>query len=254
MLRQIVLVMCCTTACGVGPGDDDALDGTDDDAGADVEAVDADADDAIEVDSGCPDDCVSVCNNNGYDTGECSDGTCFCWNEGADADADADEASADAKCASIGGWLDPSSGLCWQAVADTEPRTWYEAMDYCDERPREANGSVWRLPTLDELRTIIRGCPATEPGGSCEAGEACLDVGCLTAPCSECPMLGEPGTGLYQTPELSGPFPIYWSSTPCTGYEADPALAWIVNFRHGHVHPLNMLEDGFVRCVEEKTP
>ncbi|MBR4489563.1 hypothetical protein IKP13_02915, partial [bacterium] len=43
--------------------------------------------------------------------------------------------------------------------------TWKEAQDYC--RKLDFWGETWRLPNVDELRELMRNCPATEPGGSC---------------------------------------------------------------------------------------
>jgi len=54
--------------------------------------------------------------------------------------------------------LDTKTGLEWQANA-TESITWREAMDYA-----ESLGDGWRLPTIEELITLIdynRSNPAT---------------------------------------------------------------------------------------------
>ena len=39
-----------------------------------------------------------------------------------------------------------------------------EAKQYCQKL--DPNGK-WRLPTIDELRKVIKGCPATESKGEC---------------------------------------------------------------------------------------
>ncbi|MBX7096104.1 MAG: hypothetical protein K1X89_00190 [Myxococcaceae bacterium] len=50
-----------------------------------------------------------------------------------------------------------------------------------------AGYSDWRVPTIDELRTRIVGCPATGPGGACAVSTTCTDAGtCLTPACNGC--------------------------------------------------------------------
>lgn len=43
---------------------------------------------------------------------------------------------------------------------------WDEAMFYC-ENLSEGNFSDWRMPTISELRTLVKNCPPTQVGGSC---------------------------------------------------------------------------------------
>ncbi len=250
MLRLCLIAVCMlVSACGFGPGDDDALDDADSSDAGEVDADETESTDVpetledtpAEVDAGCADDCVQVCIDNGYDTGACADGTCFCQHEGADAGADAAEVSAAAGCADVGGWLDEASGLCWENPASPVLRTWFQAMEYCDARPG------WRMPTIGELRTTIRGCPATETSGTCDATDTCLDwPRCFDASCIECEANAGPAGGMYWPDEFVGDVPEYWSSSTCTGVDEN---VWIVNVRHGHVHPSNRTGAGLVRCV-----
>ena len=53
---------------------------------------------------------------------------------------------------------------------------YFEAEDYCQSLSL-AGHSDWRLPNLDELRTLIKGCDPTETGGVCEATQIC-EQGC----------------------------------------------------------------------------
>ena len=56
-------------------------------------------------------------------------------------------------------WVDPATGYEWQ-VNPGSPCTWQDAVDYC-----QSLGNGWRMPTIGELRTLVRGCPDMEPGG-----------------------------------------------------------------------------------------
>ena len=47
---------------------------------------------------------------------------------------------------------------------------WNHAKQYCEDL-REGGFTDWRLPNIDELRTLIKNCPKTEPGGECRISE-----------------------------------------------------------------------------------
>lgn len=49
---------------------------------------------------------------------------------------------------------DISTGLMWQQVPARGPMTWTDAMDYCRHLTL-ADHMDWRLPTLDELKSLI---------------------------------------------------------------------------------------------------
>jgi hypothetical protein len=81
---------------------------------------------------------------------------------------------------------DLSTSLGWVMRTDSS-LTQAEAEDFC------ANFSVvglsdWRLPTIDEVRTLAGGCANTAPGGSCPLDDSsCLSSDCgLGNACTSC--------------------------------------------------------------------
>ena len=60
-------------------------------------------------------------------------------------------------------WVDPRTGLEWEAEQNPSPMTWEEAMAYASECRTEGHAD-WRLPTIKELTGVIdysRSHPAT---------------------------------------------------------------------------------------------
>ncbi|MBP5435410.1 DUF1566 domain-containing protein [bacterium] len=54
-------------------------------------------------------------------------------------------------------YTDPATGLTWSDLAPDE-MTWDEAYDYCAELGSEDDTNFWRLPTTEELHTLVRHC------------------------------------------------------------------------------------------------
>lgn len=88
-------------------------------------------------------------------------------------------------------WTDPESGIIWSSLKryedDKITAEWFEKLNdaesYCSEL-KEDGFYDWRLPTIDELRTLIQNCPATETGGKCKVSEKndCLDYSSCYSP------------------------------------------------------------------------
>jgi hypothetical protein len=92
----------------------------------------------------------------------------------ADADVDADT-DTETEPVSEGEWCDEETELCWQNPAENVEMCWYHAagephitlnpdgvIDYCGELVW-AGHSDWRLPEIDELIGLIRGCWSASP-------------------------------------------------------------------------------------------
>jgi serine/threonine-protein kinase len=65
------------------------------------------------------------------------------------------------------GWKDQATGLVWSNSPSPFPLSWDEAGTYLDQlnEDRPASESPWRLPTVDELITLIQ--PKTHPEDLC---------------------------------------------------------------------------------------
>ena len=87
---------------------------------------------------------------------------------------------------------------------------WGEAENYC-KKLDEGGHNDWRLPTIDELKTLIKN-PDTQTGGSSKFGD----------------------TGKF------------WSSSTMSD---NPYIAWYVFFRTGTVSYSSKVETYYVRCV-----
>jgi hypothetical protein len=63
-------------------------------------------------------------------------------------------------------WVDPSTRLTWPATDNGKDVTWHQAAKYCRDL-RLAGFADWRLPTLDELASLVDKGPSTpEPVGN----------------------------------------------------------------------------------------
>ena len=133
-------------------------------------------------------------------------------------------------------WQDPTTGLTWQATTGGNMLTSEDASEYCASLSLDGGG--WRLPTIGELRTLIRGCPGTEDGGNCTVGDGCLDSSCWIDSCAGCPNAEGPGLDRDYRPDAIKGEPWLWSSSAVgEGYEGDPGFkAWFVDFWRGGVY------------------
>jgi hypothetical protein len=101
--------------------------------------------------------------------------------------------------------LDTKTGLEWERAANG-PMTWQAAMDYAT-----AKGKGWRLPTIEELITLINFSKYD-------------------------PASDFPGMSPYWL----------WSSS---SYAYDVSYAWLVNFNNGAMDGYGKSATSYVRCV-----
>ena len=135
-------------------------------------------------------------------------------------------------------FTDHTTELIWQNTVGPL-RTWPDAKAYCDGLTY-CSRTDWRLPTISELRSLIRGCDSTELGGSCGVTEACDTDACWDAEdCSGCSdswgPYGGPGVnGFYWDPEVVGTMHPYWTRWICPGC-GDDGDVWTVAFQWGGI-------------------
>lgn len=107
-------------------------------------------------------------------------------------------------------WDDPETNLTWQNpqkdayTTDDGGLTQPDAIRYCEELVLGGYGD-WRLPNIDELRTLVRGNPPAEAGGDCPLIEGSPREDMNDKACSPIEEFGGPGVGgCYWPSELNG--------------------------------------------------
>ena len=143
-------------------------------------------------------------------------------------------------------WKDPDSSLTWSSLKSykndgtTYGLTWDEAVSYCNNLS-EGGSSNWRLPNIDELRTLIQNCPGTVTGGECGVTDSCLSSSeCYISACSGCDY---DSTGRHS--KLGDTY-WFWSSSVLSD---NSGFAWSVAFFTGGVCKISKGDTYSVRCV-----
>ncbi|MBR4532267.1 DUF1566 domain-containing protein [bacterium] len=132
--------------------------------------------------------------------------------------------------------LKKPTDLEWSDKSSNE-MNWQSAINYC-KNLNEGGYNDWRLPNIDELRTLIQNHSGTQSGGYCpiseKAGLAWRDrtSGCDGRSGSNFSKLGDTGW--------------FWSSSALSD---DLRHAWVVNFGNGYVINYRKGDGRYVRCV-----
>lgn len=163
-------------------------------------------------------------------------------------------------CAKGSGKYDPDSGLCWQDPPSDLNMNWETAIAYC--KGLELGGlKDWRLPKIQELISLVRGCDQSECGLN---DPKCLGDNCFEY-CNHCVEGRGPGKGgCFWDASMSGACCLtaawvngkcsytqgWWSSSTYTTNTSD---AWLVDFNTGDVPAFrkNGSNNVYIRCVRD---
>ena len=133
----------------------------------------------------------------------------------------------------------------WSAKSSAE-MNWDDAVNYCKNLD-EGGYKDWKLPNIDELRTLIQNCPGTVTSGGCKVSEKthCLNPiqknpKCYLSDCHSCPV---DSTGGYSK---LGDINWLWSSSARPDMED---YAWGIYFYGGNLSQGPKSGNNYVRCV-----
>ncbi len=132
----------------------------------------------------------------------------------------------DMNCVIMDTYTDPETHLTWSVLSFDE---WSDAVSYCDEL-EEGGYDDWRLPTIDELRTLIQNCEGAQANGACPISDPDSLAGTLlSSEDCECESEGNK-KGFYSKLGDNG---MFWSSSL---RDEDPDHdTWVVSFETGSV-------------------
>ncbi len=112
-----------------------------------------------------------------------------------------------------------------------------DADSYCEELI-EKGKTDWRMPSVSELRQLIKNCPATVSSGKCKITDYCVTSKCSSSWCNGC---GFSSNGKYSTYGDTGWF---WTST-----HTEKDKIWAISFYLGFIGPAHRNSFNYVRCV-----
>jgi len=135
-------------------------------------------------------------------------------------------------------------GRMWSSRSSST-YNWSDAFSYCDNLT-EGGYSDWRLPNINELRTLIKNCAGSQAGGSCAVQDPdCLSSSCCVDNNCSCYYM-ENNCGYYS--KLGDPDGVeLWSSSASD--RDGGRRAWRVRFGYGDVKDNYKSSHRNVRCV-----
>ena len=234
----------CIKDPAVNDSDNDVSDSAPDDGDTTPEQPD-DADSADDSDTSDPTDDADSADDS--DTSDPADD-----NDSADSqpDDDADSAEPEENCKTVDGHL-------WWSSKTTDSMNWESAINHCKEL-KESNAcgySDWHLPTIDELKTLLKWrrdsqCKVSDTN-NCLSFDDCWTCSSCSEGCTEgsygcdCPFTYYYEDGRYS--EL-GDVGRFWSSSVISGYSH---MAWCINFYYAQLYSESKSDnyDVYVRCV-----
>jgi len=225
--------------------DSDVDTDVDSDSDSDVD-TDADSDSDADTDADTDTDTDSDTDSDSDSDSDADTDTDTDTDADTDSDSDSDADSDSDTDADTDTDTDTDSDLIWQVTDLPGIRHWQEAVDYCEQLDLDGH-TDWRLPSISELRTLIRGCPATVTGGTCGVTDSCAETECRDDTCAGCPHLQGPGGEDCYWPDDFTDCTGYWCSTSVSD---DTSKAYTVGFGRGRIMIYNKttISSG-TRCV-----
>ncbi|MBO4441859.1 DUF1566 domain-containing protein, partial [bacterium] len=152
----------------------------------------------------------------------------------------------DIRCVPETPYTDPESELTWSALA-SDKMNWGNAGPYC-ENLTEGGYTDWRLPNIDELRTLIQNCAGSQTDGACRVSDPDYLATTYNNNNSNC-YCGGKTDGSYS--KLGDDNNInLWSSSKTSDTEG---RAWLVGFYRGNINHSSTSDSNDVRCVRSAT-
>ena len=215
---------------------------------------------------------------------ECGPATDLCGNDITCDSCDEGKFCNQGLCSAVGEgtWTDSTTGLVWEnpirlpkGVQGKRAATWSAVNRYC-KNLKSGGIENWRMPTIDELRTLVRKIAPIATGGDCLTSENCSNSdncndreaacnGCADENSDQLPDAADfladgdchlsaadiKGGQCYWAEGLSGPCSAYWSSTKDAKKRQQPHYYYL-RFNKGLIWPLWGEMDQFaVRCVHK---
>jgi len=156
-----------------------------------------------------------------------------------------DDSSKDdgVKCTGSNKFCNSNDGTLWWSDVYIEGLDWTMANNYC-----EILGG--RLPTISELRTLVKNCSGTVTGGSCNVTDDCL---CYSSSCDcldeNCICENEFYVDHYiHEYSVFGDTFALWSASESSDMDQD--YAWYVDFRIAHISTNIKTSPLLFRCVK----
>ena len=131
--------------------------------------------------------------------------------------------------------------LIWSETKKTN-RTQGGCNTDCNNLNEAGYSSGWRLPTINELRTLVQNCSKTVslPDGVCQVSDDCIQTSCKVENNCKCSS-GNDYSKLGDTDSL-------WSGTKV---DSSMSAAWYINFSNAYIDSTNTSEKKSARCVHE---
>jgi len=154
------------------------------------------------------------------------------WRDSDDEEYDSDnEETDDVK---EGEWI--KNGSLYWSQRSPNTMSWKAAENFC----ASLGGSV---PTISELRTLIKDCSSVQSGGLCGVTDTCLSsTTCYSSSCDGCSSSSD---GKYS---VFGDTGWLWSSSSDS---LVPDQAWAIRFNNGSIYFYNKASVFNARCVKQ---